>query len=206
MARKKAPLKDQKNPRLIKTETGVMNRHDVVFTLEEKEQLRRKVDTANRKRNRMLKEYSTLLRKHAGKPVGGYALDVKTMGHEGDFIIAKRSKSLHQFENREQFERYMRNLDMVTKHNYVNMRVSLYRKNFTDSLSEVYGDEATDIIKHINKMKPKDYMKMVEADETLEISYVPSDQKVQGRLNQIRQALGIPEKDEWADETVNVKE
>lgn len=199
-----AGRKGRKN--LIKTEMGFKNQHGIEFTVAEKKALESKVNSANRKRTKMLEEFAYLDRKHEGVKVGGKVIDVKFMGQEGDFIIAKRTKSLQRFTSREQFERYIQNLDMVNHKGYVDNRIRLYKRNFMKSLEDVYGDEAKDIVMKVRMMKPKDYMKMVEADETLEISYAPSDQKVTGRLNQLRRALGMNEKSEWADETVNVKQ
>ncbi len=191
-------------PNLKKTETGFINQHGIEFTVAEKKALESKVNSANRKRKKMQEEFAYLERKHEGVKIGDTVIQKKFMGHEGDFIIAQRTKSLQRFKNREQFERYMRNLDVVNRPNYVDDRIRLYKRNFMKSLEDVYGDDARDIVMKVRMMKPRDYMKMVEADETLEISYVPSDVKVQGRLNQLRRALGMNEKSEWADETINV--
>lgn len=189
---------------LKKTPEGFENQYGVTFTKQEKQALEQAVNTANRKRKRMLEDASKLPRKLYGQEVGGTVGDLQLMGKESDFILARKTKSLQRFHSKEDYNRYMRNLQRVNSKDYITARIRKYKHNFTKSLLEVYGPDAMDIAMKVRMMKPEEYMRMVEADETLEIRYEPSDMLISGRLNQIRAALGMKLKDEWAEETYSI--
>lgn len=195
-----------KRKNLKKTDTGnLVNQHGVVFTPEEKRALENAVNTANRKRARMLKEAATLPRMVSGRDTGDAIGSLQLMGRESDFILSKRTKSLQRFKSREQFENYMDSLKRVNSKEYLDDRIRAYKRNFTKTLEAVYGDEAKDIVMKVRMMKPRDYMRMVESDESLEIgAVIPSDAKVAGRLNSIRRSLGMKEKPEFFDEEYDV--
>lgn len=172
-----------------------------IITDVERKHFENEVRKANRKRKKMLEAEGKLPRKHAGKDTGDSLRSLQLMGRETDFILSPKSASLQRFKSREQFDKYLANVERVNKPNYVDERIRAYKRNFTKSLQETYGWEASkDIVMKVRMMKPEEYMKLVQSDETLEISYVPSDQRVEGRLNQIRAALGMKLKDEWHDE------
>lgn len=198
--------RQKSTPNLKRTETGnLVNQHGIVFTPDEKRALINAVNTANRKRSRMLKEAATLPRKVAGVDTGSTVGQLQLMGKESDFILAKRTKSLQRFTSREQYENYMNSLQRVNSREYVDDRIRAYKRNFMKTLEDVYGDEAKDVVMKVRMMKPRDYMRLVESDETLEIgAVIPSDAKVAGRLNQVRRALGMKEKPEFIDEEYDV--
>ena len=194
-------------PNLKRTDTGnLVNKHGVVFTPEEKRALVNAVNTANRKRARMLKEAATLPRKNAGVIMDDTSNQLKLMGQESDFILQRRDKSLHRFKNRQQYDNYMKSLHRVNSRDYIDDRIRAYKHNFMKTLEATYGDEAKDIVMKIRMMKPREYMRMVESDETLEIGYgvINSDDKVAGRLNELRRALGMKEKPEFFEEEYDV--
>lgn len=187
---------------LKKTESGeLVNEFGVTFTADEKRQLENAVNAANRKRAKMLKEAATLPRKVEGKETGDTVGTLQLMGKESDFILSKKTKSLQRFKSRDQFEKYLHTLERVNSPEYLDDRIRAYKRNFMKTLENVYGDEAKDVVMKVRMMKPRDYMKMVESDETLEIgAVIPSDAKVPGRLNAVRRALGMKEKEEFFDE------
>ena len=189
---------------LKKVDGGLQNQYGVVFTPEEKKALEYAVNTANRKRAKMLEEAAKLPRKLYGQETGDTVWSLQLMGKESDFILQRKTKSLQRFQTKEAYNRYMKNLQRVNSKDYITNRIRQYKHNFTKSLLEVYGPDAADIALKVRMMKPHEYMKMVEADETLEIRYEPSDVKISGRLNQIRAALGMKLKDEWSDETYSM--
>lgn len=195
-----------KTPNLKRTETGnLVNKHGVVFTPDEKRALENAVNTANRKRARMLKEAATLPRMVSGRDTGDTVGSLQLMGRESDFILSKRTKSLQRFRSREQYENYMNTLKRVNSKDYIDDRIRAYKRNFTKTIEAVYGDEAKDIVMKVRMMKPRDYMRLVESDESLEIgAVIPSDAKVAGRLNAIRRSLGLKEKPEFFEEEYNV--
>lgn len=195
----------EKTPNLVKLDGGnVKNKHGVVFTPEERKALESAVNTANRKRVRMLEAEGDLPRMKAGKDTGDKVKSLQLMGKESDFIIARKSKSLQQFKSREQYERYMDNLHRVNSPTYIDDRVRLYKRNHMKALENVFGDDAKDVIMKIRMMKPKDYMKLIQSDEDLEVSYIYDPSARQGKLNRIRTALGMKEKDFWEDEEMEV--
>lgn len=189
---------------LVKVDGGVKNQYGVTFTLDEKKALEQAVNTANRKRARMLKQEAKLPRMVGGKDTGDTVASLQLMGKESDFILQRKTKSLQRFRSKEDYNRYMKNLERVNSKDYIRERVRLYKRNFTKSLLEVYGDQAKDIAMKVRMMKPEDYMRMVQQDETLEIRYMDSAVPWQGRLNQIRASLGMKLKEEWHDETYSI--
>lgn len=184
-------------PNLKRTDEGqLVNQYGVVFTPEEKRALENAVNSANRKRKKMLKEAATLPRMVSGRDTGDTVGSLQLMGKESDFIIAKKTKSLQRFQSHEQYEKYIDNLKKVNSPDYVDERVRLYKRNHMKALENAYGDEAKDVMMKIRMMKPKDYMKMIESDETLEISYVYDPSERTGKLNAMRASMGMKLKDE----------
>lgn len=185
---------------LKKTDTGnLVNQFGVTFTPEEKRALENAVNTANRKRARMLKEAATLPRMVSGRDTGDTIGSLQLMGKESDFILAKKTKSLQRFRDREQYENYMKTLQRVNSRDYIEDRIRLYKRNHMKALENAFGDEAKDVMMKIRMMKPKDYMKMIQQDESLEISYIYDPTARSGKLNQIRASMGMKLKDESMD-------
>ena len=191
--------KGRKN--LKKTTSGdLVNQFGVVFTPDEKKALESAVNTANRKRARMLKQEATLPRRVMGVDTGDTVGSLQLMGKESDFILSRKSKSLQKFKTREDYERYMKNLHRVNQKDYVTERVKLYKRNHMKALENAFGDEAKDIIMKIRMMKPKDYMKMIQSEETLEISYIYDPSARSGKMNQMRASMGMRLKEEDMEE------
>lgn len=187
--------KGRKN--LERTDSGnLKNQYGVVFTPEEKKQLINAVERANYKRRKMLQQEATLPRKVMGVDTGEKVGNLHLMGKESDFILARKTKSLQRFRSREDFDRYMKNLDRVNSEDYITDRIRLYKRNHMQALENAFGDDAKDIMMKIRMMKPKDYMKMVQSDEMLEISYIYDPSARAGKLNQIRASMGMKLKEE----------
>lgn len=184
-------------PNLIHTPDGmIINKEGVVFTPEEKKLFEQKVNSVNRKRNRQLKELAKQPRNTGGIKRNDVVGNVQSMGKEGDFIIAKRSKSLHSFTSREQFETRMKNLNRVLDRDYLDMRIQLYKDNYIKALENTFGDDASDIVVKINSMSLKEYREMVEKDELLEINYIYGPEQRNAKLQQIRTSFNIPLKED----------
>ena len=185
---------------LTKTDAGnLVNQFGVVFTPEEKRALENAVNTANRKRARMLKEAATLPRMVSGRDTGDTVGSLQLMGKESDFILTKKTKSLQRFRSREQYDKYLDTLKRVNTRDYIDDRVRLYKRNHMKALENAFGDEAKDVMMKIRMMKPKDYMTMIQQDESLEISYIYDPTARTGKLNQIRASMGMKLKDESLD-------
>lgn len=188
---------------LKRTNGNIINQHGVKFTESEKRALENAVNAANRKRKKMLKEAATLPRMVAGKETGDTVGSLQLMGKESDFILAKKTKSLQRFQTRQQYNKYMKRLNDINTdfESYMNDRIRLYKRNHIKALENAYGDDAKDIAMKIRMMKPKDYMKMIEKDETLEISYIYDPSERSGKLNQMRASMGMKLKeDDLSDE------
>lgn len=186
---------------LVKLDGGnLKNQYGVVFTLEEKKALEQAVNTANRKRARMLEAEAKLPRKVAGVDTGDTVASLQLMGKESDFILQRKTKSLQRFQTKEDYNRYMKNLQRVNSRDYITERVRLYKRNHMKAIENAYGDEAKDVIMKIRMMKPADYMKMVQSDEMLEISYIYDPSARSGKLNQLRASMGMKLKEEPEDD------
>lgn len=188
----------QKN--LKKVDGGLMNQYGVVFTPDEKKALEYAVNTANKKRARMLKEEAKLPRMVAGRDTGDTVASLQLMGKESDFILQRKTKSLQRFQTKEDYNRYMVNLRRVNQRDYITERVRQYKRNHMKAIENAYGDEAKDVIMKIRMMKPADYMRMVQSDEMLEISYIYDPSARSGKLNQLRGSLGMKLKEEGMDD------
>lgn len=183
---------------LIKVDGGVVNQYGVQFTLDEKTALEYAVNTANRKRARMLKQEAQLPRMVGGKDTGDTVASLQLMGKESDFILQRKTKSLQRFKTKEDYNRYMKNLARVNSKDYIKERVRQYKRNHIKAIRENLGDEG--IAMKIQMMKPEDYMRLVQSNEDiLEIHFVyPGSESQQGKINQIRMALGMEIKEEKA--------
>lgn len=178
-------------PNLVKVDGGYKNQYGVTFTEKEKRALESAVNSANRKRKKMLAEEAALPRMLKGEQLNVEHGQLQLMGKESDFIIAKRTKSLQRFKDKEQYEKYMRNLERVNSKDYIGERTKLYKRNHMKAIENVFGDEGKDVMMKIRMMNPDKYRKMVQADEFLEINYVYDPSERTGKLNQIRASLGM---------------
>lgn len=186
---------------LVKLENGnIRNQHGLEFTQKEKKALESAVNRANRKRKIMLDNEAKLPRLVAGQPTGQTVGTLQTMGKESDFIISRKSKSLQRFKTREQYEKYMKNLERVLSDDYIVDRIRLYKRNHIKAIENVFGDDAKDVVMKIRMMKPKDYMQMIQSDEMLEVNYIYDPSDKQGKLNQIRGSLGMNLKEDYINE------
>lgn len=189
-------------PNLKKVDGGYVNQHGVRFTPEQKRALERAVDKSNKQRKLEIEADRKKPHRVAGEVIGDKN-QLHLMNKENEFIVSHQPKTLQKFESMEDYNNFMRKQKAIQSGDYAIDKARAYKRNFMRSLKETYGDEATDIINKVRRMNPKKYIEMVGNDEVLEIRYAPSDQKTSGRLNEIRNALGMEEKDEWPEEEYN---
>lgn len=181
---------------LKKLDNGnVMNQHGVEFSQADKKKLESLANRANRKRMQLLEAEAKLPRKKDGKPTGQTVGQLQAMGKESDFILSRKSKSLQRFRSREDFEYYIANLERVNSPEYLEERTRLYKKNHMTALKNVFGDEAKDVIMKIRMMKPEKYRELLQQEEDLEVSYIYDPSARTGKLNKIRRALNMKEKE-----------
>lgn len=180
--------KGRKN--LKKLENGnLQNQYGVEFTQEDKKKLESMVNRANRKRMQMLEKEGDLPRLVGGKDTGQKVSQLQLMGKESDFILARKSKSMQRFKSREDFEKYLSNVERSLSPDYIDERTRLYKKSHITALKNAFGAEATDIITQIQFMKPEDYRELIQSDEDLEVSYLYGPEAMEAKLEQMRASL-----------------
>lgn len=175
---------------------GYINKHGVHISEAEKKLLESKVNMVNAKRKKMLKEEASIPRTKGGQPTHQTAGQLQTMGTESDFIIARRSKSLQRFTSRQQFDDYMRELDYIKSPLYLEEKVRHYKRSYMRALESAFGDEAKDVIMKVRMMDHETFRRTVIADENLEIGFIYDPQSRTGKLNQIRNSLGMKLKED----------
>lgn len=186
-------------PNLKRVDGGYVNQHGVKFTAEQKKALELSVNRSNYQRKKEIASDRAKPHTVAGEVIGD-TNQLRLMGKENEFIVSHQPKTLQKFKSMEEYENFMRKQDAIQSGDYALDKARAYKRNFMNSLRDTYGDEAKDIINKVRRMNPKKYIEAVGSDEVLEIRYAPSDQKTQGRLNEIRKALGMEQVDEWPDE------
>ena len=187
--------KGRKN--LTRTETGFKNQYGVEVTQAERKKLESLVNTANRKRKKMIEAEATLPRMKGGKPTGDTVATLQMMGKESDFILAQKSKSLQRFRTRADFDNYLKNLERVNSPTYIDDRTRLYKRNHMKALENAFGDDAKDVMMKIRMMKPEDYRKLIQSDEDMDIAYIYDPSERSAKLNKIRSSLGMNLKDDY---------
>lgn len=193
--KRKAPYREKGRKNLKRIDGGFMNEHGVIFSEADRKALESAVNSANRKRKRMLAQEAALDRMEGGKPTGEKVLQLQLMGRESDFIIQPKSKSLQRFTNRESFENYLDSVRRVNQRDYIDERVRLYKRNHLQAIEENIGDKG--VLMKIRMMKPKEYMQWVQSNEDVaEIHFIYDETARQAKANQIRQSLGMRELDE----------
>lgn len=185
----KGRKKGSKN--IVREGDFLVNQHDIKFTDAEKRKLESLVNSANRKRRRMLQAEGGLERFVAGRATGqSIAESTGRMGKESDFVLAKKTKSLNRFRSKKDYDRYIANLEKVVKRDYVKARVEQYRDNWAKAIESVYGDDAKELIERVETMTVNEYIKAVQEDEILEINevYIPTNEKGK-QFNKIEKAI-----------------
>ena len=189
-----------KSPNLKKNKDGsVTNQYGVRITAKERSLLEREVNKANRTRMKMLEDEAALPRMSDGKDTGLTVKSLQALGKESDFILARKSKSLQGFKSRDEFKRYLRNVQRVNSPNYLRDRIRMYKRNHITALENAFGEDAKDVVNKIRNMKQKDYMEAIQSEELLEISYLYEPTKRTGKLNRIRARLGLKLREEIED-------
>lgn len=159
-----------KRPRLKKEGGKLINEHGVEFTDYEKKRLESAVNSANRKRKNMINTLSemdyNIWDSNYGKQKN-IAVDLS----DSDFVIAKKSKSLHKFKSKKEYYTYMNNLKRVTHKDYIPSRVNLYKQNYQFALIEAYGDMAEGFIDLLDTVNDKEFLQLIVSNREMEIAY-----------------------------------
>ena len=149
-------VKGQKNYIKVRDEkgniTGYINEHGVEFTKQELSKLRSGVDTLIKKQNRMKdSEYGLLV---------GYDMNGKLINDKDRLMSFEGQKGLHQFTNRQQFDRYMEELSVLNSRSYLKDLTNDYKSRYLKTIrntTDMSDAEYEKIVKHINKMSHKEF-------------------------------------------------
>lgn len=172
---------------LKRGEGGILtNQYGVQFTEAEKKALESRVNTANAKRNRMLKKEGSTKLYSGGRETGANIHDPLLM-RESDFVIQQKSKSLQRFRSRADFENYMNNLARVNDRGYIKQRAMTYQNNYIEGLKKMgYPD---DVIAKIQKMSPTEFQKFASQDNSIAFAYIYDEEMASENMEDVRQAL-----------------
>lgn len=148
-------------------------------TVSELKALRSAVNSANRKRKRMLER----LPKEA-------KARYKDFGIESDFVMRKKTTSLKRYRNKKEFKHYLKSVQKIASGEFERKRIETYRENYIRALRNTFNSSANKAIKAVRDMDLKTFRQKVESDELEEIGYVYYDPNNE-KLNRINQQLGV---------------
>lgn len=155
------------------------------ITAREREALRSAVNSANRKRKRWLDRLPEYQKKR-----------YKDFGIESDFIYRKKSVRLARFTNKKQFNTYLRSVQRISSGKFEGIRNRNYQENFKESLRKNFNSKANHLIRLVNKIDNKDFVRAFENGEIEEIPYVyydPNNEKynlIEAQLNFVIKKYG----------------
>ena len=149
------------------------------ITISEQKALRSAVNSANRKRKRMLERL----------PAEAKA-KYKDFGVESDFVMRKKSTSLKRFRNKNEFKRYLKSVKRVASGEFEHKRIVTYKENYIKALRNTFNSSANKAIKAIRNMDLTTFRQLVESEKLEDIGYVYYDPNNE-KLTRICQQLGI---------------
>lgn len=183
-------VRKQNKNRLIHFEGDVFNKYGIQFTEQEHRDLKNLADSANRKRRNMIKNEHKLTEFFGGvshdKTIGELS---GKMGKESDFILAKKSKSLHRFQSHEEYENYIRYLRDVVSSDYVSRRVEDYRKNQIKALQKTFGKKSKKLVSQVRSMNTEQFMNLVQSDEASEMWFIYSMDELEKKYKAVSKAI-----------------
>lgn len=181
-------------------EAGFLNQNNVFISEKERAALVKAVKTANRKRESLQAMFAPLPHKEEGRETGMTVGERRlNLGVEVDFSIADKNASLQRFRTKEEFNRYMKNLDRVNSKDYIKERSRLYKRNYQAALLNPENglglayDDVSDILMKIRTMPTEKYLKEVAMNDELTLGYLYDEGEggIEQKLNAIRSALGL---------------
>lgn len=149
------------------------------ITISEQKALRSAVNSANRKRKRLLEKLPPeAMRKY------------KDFGIESDFLMRKKSTSLQRFRNKKEFNRYLKSVQKIASGEFERKRTLTYKSNYIRALKNTFNSSANKAVKAVRDMDYKTFKNKVESGELEEIGYVYYDPNNE-KLTRINQQLGL---------------
>lgn len=161
--------KGRPNLKKVGRSQKVENQWGVQFTPQDRKKLENLVNSANQKRRRLLKDEQTMQLFGLGENLGVPVSDSR-MGRESDFVFARKSKSLHQFKTRDEFNNYLRQLRKVVDRQYIARQSERYKKNYVKAMRNQGFNK--DVIKQVRQLSQKDFLKLSRTEELVRFGYV----------------------------------
>lgn len=149
------------------------------ITIKEQKALRSAVNSANRKRKRMIERLPAQAK-----------IKYNEFGVESDFVMRKKSTSLNRFRNKKGFKHYLRSVQKIASGEFERKRVMSYKENYIRALRNTFNSSANEAIKAVRDMSLKEFRQKVESEELEEIGYVYYDPNNE-KLTRINQQLGL---------------
>ena len=158
---------------------SVILRNGQRITLNEQKALRSAVNSANRKRKRMIERL----------PAEAKA-KYKDFGIESDFVMRKKSASLSRFRNKKEFDRYLRNVRRIASGEFERKRAETYKQNYIRALRNTFNSQANKAIRAVKDLGLKQFRHLVESEQLEEIGYIYYDPNNE-KITKINSQLGI---------------
>lgn len=149
------------------------------ITISEQKALRSAVNSANRKRKRLLEKLPAEAR-----------AKYKDFGIESDFLMRKKSTSFKRFRNKKEFNKYLKSVQKIASGEFERKRIMTYKDNYIRALRNTFNSSANKAIKAVRDMDLKTFKQKVESEELEEIGYVYYDPNGE-KLTRINQQLGL---------------
>lgn len=149
------------------------------ITPSEQKALRSAVNSANRKRQRLIDKMPTQAK-----------TKYREFGIESDFVHRKKTASFSRFRNRKEFLRYLHSTQKIASGEFERRRAETYKTNYIRALNKVFNSKANKAIEQIKGMDLKKFRAMVESEELEEIGFVYYDPQ-NSKLTRIEQQLGV---------------
>lgn len=149
------------------------------ITLKEQRALRSAVNSANRKRKKLIEQLPAEAKRK-----------YREFGVESDFVMRKKTTKLSRFRNKNEFNKYLRSVQKIASGEFERKRTETYKSNYIRALRNTFNSSANNAIKAVREMDLKTFKNKVESEELEEIGYVYYDPNGE-KLARINQQLGV---------------
>ena len=131
------------------------------ITTAEQNALRSAVNSANRKRQRLISQ----LPKEAKERY-------QVLGVESDFVMRKKNLRYNKFNNKREFNRYLRSVQKLVKPNYIDKVMNTYRNNLNRAIKNVFNSAGDAIRKFLKSITNEELRQLSLSEEFKDIGYV----------------------------------
>lgn len=131
------------------------------ITPKEQKAFRSAVNSANRKRKRLIAN----LPKEARERYADFGVD-------SDFVARHKSTSFARFRNKSEFNRYFRGVKKIASRDYIDSVVGQYRRNLNKAIDNVYNSAGKPLKDYIKKLSNEELRELTLSGEFEDIGYV----------------------------------